>query len=544
MTLIQRLSQQPRPIIFAASVSLVALLGVLDFVTGAQVSFSVFYLLPISLVTWLLDWRAGSLVATFGVATWLIADLLSGASFSDALTPYWNAGVRFTFFMVVIYLESALKNLQHNLEARVENRTARLVAEIAERQRADQRLQQYAERLEILHEIDQAILNAQSLQASAQRVAFSILKLLPCQRASISLLDFQAGQVLTFAAEVDGHAGGHSTERRLPLEVSGATARLLDALKRGEAQLVPDLQQLPLDAALTCARAAGGFRSALSMPIVAQDELIGVLHLLAHQSDAFRPEHVEIAREVANQLGVAIRDARLWDQLQNSREELQSLSRRLLAVQEAERRQVARELHDEIGQALTGLSLTLEMIGRLPGQAAAQPLKEARLMVVDLMDRVSNLSLELRPAMLDDLGLLPTLLWHIKRYSAQTRVAVAFQHSGLENQRFAPECETTAYRIIQEALTNIARHAGVLEARVTLWVDQGVLGLQVEDRGVGFDPEAMLAAGSSSGLASMRERARLLGGKLTIESAPESGTRVMADLPIGPAGHRLAGGLE
>ena len=544
MTLIQRLSKQPKQIILAAGVGLVALLGVFDFATGPQVSFSVFYLLPISMVTWLLNWRAGSLVATFGVATWLIADLLSGAVFSNALTPYWNAGVRFTFFMVVIYLESALKNLQHNLEARVENHTARLVAEIAERQRADQRLQQYAERLEILREIDQAILNAESLAASAQRVAFSLLKLLPCQRAGINLLDFQAGQVLTFAAEADGDTGGHSTERRLPLEMSGAAARLLEVLKRGEAQLVPDLQRLPPDAALTCKTPAAGFRSALSMPIVVQDELNGVLHLLAREPDAFRPEHVEIAREVANQLGVAIRDARLWDQLQSSREELQSLSRRLLAVQEAERRHVARELHDEIGQALTGLSLTLEMIGRLPGQVAAQPLKEARIMVVDLMDRVSNLSLELRPAMLDDLGLLPTLLWHFKRYSSQTRVAVAFQHSGLEDQRFAPECETTAYRIIQEALTNIARHAGVLEARVTLWVDQGVLGLQVEDRGVGFDPDTLLAAGSSSGLASMRERARLLGGKLTIESAPESGTRVMADLPIGPVSHSPAGSLE
>jgi signal transduction histidine kinase len=131
--------------------------------------------------------------------------------------------------------------------------------------------------------------------------------------------------------------------------------------------------------------------------------------------------------------------------------------------------------------------------------------------------------------MLDDLGLLPALLWLVERYTAQTGVRVSFERGPLP-ERFDPAVETAAYRIVQEALTNVARHAGVREAVVRLWADADWLGLQVEDRGAGFDPRAV--AGPSAGLSGMRERAQLLGGHLEVESAPGQGTRVTAGLPL------------
>jgi signal transduction histidine kinase len=154
-------------------------------------------------------------------------------------------------------------------------------------------------------------------------------------------------------------------------------------------------------------------------------------------------------------------------------------------------------------------------------------------MVNELMALVRDMSLDLRPAMLDDLGLLPTLLWHFDRYTTQTDVHVTFKHARLEGRRFRPEVETAAYRIVQEALTNVARHAGVSEVWVRLWADQETLGVQIEDRGTGFEPEAALTAGATTGLAGMRERAVLLGGQLTVESAPGAGTCVTAELPLG-----------
>ncbi|MGA9769157.1 MAG: PAS domain-containing protein [Blastocatellia bacterium] len=214
-------------------------------------------------------------------------------------------------------------------------------------------------------------------------------------------------------------------------------------------------------------------------------------------------------------------------------ERLQVLSRRLMQVQETERRYIARELHDEIGQALTGLKLTIEMTLRLPPEQVKASLVEALALVNELVARARNLSLDLRPAMLDDLGLLPALLWHISNYMKQTHVHVTFRHTGLEGRRFTPEVETAAYRIAQEALTNIARHARVDKATVRVWADQNRLGLQVEDLGAGFDPDRALAEANTSGLAGMRERAILSGGQFTVESHFGIGSRLMAEWHLG-----------
>ncbi len=210
-------------------------------------------------------------------------------------------------------------------------------------------------------------------------------------------------------------------------------------------------------------------------------------------------------------------------------ERMKELSRRLIAVQEAERRGIALELHDEIGQILTGLKLKLEMTGRLSDEGLRENLAEAQSLVNDLMARTRKLSLDLRPATLDHLGLLSALVRHIRQYTSQTEVRVDFRHSGLEGRRFAAELETAAFRIVQEALTNVARHSSAPEALVRIWADQHTLAAQIEDRGRGFDPEMALAADRSTGLAGMRERALLLGGQLTVESQPGRGARLRVE---------------
>lgn len=217
--------------------------------------------------------------------------------------------------------------------------------------------------------------------------------------------------------------------------------------------------------------------------------------------------------------------------LKKSAEQLKTLSRRLMEVQEAERRNIALELHDEIGQVLTGLKLTLEVSTKLPAVEVGDSLTQASGLVNELMARVRKLSLDLRPAMLDDLGLLPTLLWQIEHYTAQTHVKVNFKHSGLEKQRFAPEVETAAYRVVQEALTNVARHANVPEATVRVWTDQDMLSIEVADAGQGFDLDYVVGR-ETSGLTGMRERATLAGGQLKLESAVGAGTRLLAELSI------------
>jgi PAS domain S-box-containing protein len=210
---------------------------------------------------------------------------------------------------------------------------------------------------------------------------------------------------------------------------------------------------------------------------------------------------------------------------------LRALSRRLLLVQEEERRRLARELHDEVGQQLTGLKLTLEMAEGRPPEEARARVAEARGLVQQLMNEVRNISMGLRPAQLDDLGLRPALEWAVGRYAEQTGVRVRFTHRGLD-RRFPPEVETAAYRIAQEALTNVARHAGVGEAALSAACAGGLLRVRVRDRGTGFDPGAAVLVGVGGGLAGMRQRAALLGGRLTVESRRGRGTRITAELPV------------
>ena len=210
---------------------------------------------------------------------------------------------------------------------------------------------------------------------------------------------------------------------------------------------------------------------------------------------------------------------------------MQAFSVRLVQAQEAERRALAHELHDEIGQQLTGLNLVLEAsTSETPDQIRAR-LRSAQQVVIELTGQVRQLSLDLRPSMLDDLGLQPTLQWFMRRYSEQTGIDVDFKHRGLNGQ-ISPHVTIVVYRLVQEGLTNVARHARAAAVTVQVWLSQGQLAIVIEDEGCGFDPATALHAQRSVGLAGMRERVALLGGQLSIDSAPGEGTRLFVTLPL------------
>ncbi len=211
---------------------------------------------------------------------------------------------------------------------------------------------------------------------------------------------------------------------------------------------------------------------------------------------------------------------------------LQVLSRRLLEVQEAERRKISRDLHDEIGPALTGIKFALEAAARNCARTCRPDVEKAAKLVSGLFHNVRNISLDWRPPMLDDFGLLPALLALQGRLSGETSLRVELAHSGIGETRFPAEIETAAYRIAQEALTNVVQHAKA--HRVTLHIQANTerLGIDLRDDGVGFDLAAVHARGTAQGLSGMRERARLLGGDVNIDSAPAKGTRITALLPL------------
>ena len=212
---------------------------------------------------------------------------------------------------------------------------------------------------------------------------------------------------------------------------------------------------------------------------------------------------------------------------------MSALSQALIEVQENERRAIALELHDELGQILSAVKLSLDTILHMTDSASDEPVNRIKAMLDDLISRVRRMSLQLRPSMLDDMGLLPALQWLFNNYTTQNGAVLSFEQAGVD-RRFSPKVEITTYRIIQEALTNVTRHAGNRQVDIFIYADEHILNLKIRDYGVGFDPVVSLSRGLSSGLSGMRERARMLGGEMTIESAPGKGTQLSVKLPVAP----------
>ena len=215
---------------------------------------------------------------------------------------------------------------------------------------------------------------------------------------------------------------------------------------------------------------------------------------------------------------------------------LAALSRRVLEVQETERRALARELHDEVGQALMALRLNLRAAQRAP-QRQSTRLEDSLSIVDNLVRQVRQLSLDLRPSLLDDVGLVAALRWYVDRQAQRAGLVIYFSSEGLES-RLNPMLETTCFRLTQEALTNVLRHACAQHVWVEIQRHHNELHLCIRDDGIGFDVLAVRERanqGQSLGILGIEERVRLIGGQLSLTSMPAHGTEVRARFPLTPS---------
>ncbi len=429
--------------------------------------------------------------------------------------------------------EAGLRAAQLELERRVAERTEELVRanaalqeQIRTRLEAEEAQRRLAERLTIIHSVDQAMLEARSAEEIARAALSHIHQLLPYNQASVWEAD-EAQERLNLLTAYEHGSAMPGKQRHVLLEQL-AHLRVIQAAQPFRMTRTTNL----FDVGTTAESGAKQWRALIDLPLIAGDKLTGVLNFATDELGAFSREHEEIAMEVAAQMAVALLQTRLFEQLVAGREHLRALTLRMVEVQEAERRFVARELHDEIGQTLTGLKLQLDLCLPLATGALQASLGEARGWVEDLMGQVRRLSLDLRPQMLDDLGLLTALDWHFQRYTQQTGVRVDFRHT-LSTTRLPGQLETAVFRIVQEALTNVARHAGTKDVQVQLDLKPADLTLRIKDKGVGFDA-ARRTRGVSSGLDGMCERANLLGGEFNLESSPGQGTVITVKLPLDP----------
>jgi two-component system NarL family sensor kinase len=250
------------------------------------------------------------------------------------------------------------------------------------------------------------------------------------------------------------------------------------------------------------------------------------------ETDASRPDPMtEIVERVRH---ITRENERLFQRLIEGERRFRGLARAVWKVQEDERRRLARELHDGLGQTLTALSNQLERLQqKLDGgepASLAGPVETARA----ALNEVRELSRLLRPPVLDDLGLPAALSWLTRTLEQRTGLCATVTLEGLQ-QRLHPDFETLVFRLVQEALTNVLRHAGVDRAEVGVSRIGTLLELRVSDAGKGFDPQAVLTGGESadgSGLRGMRDRLELFGGHLEILSSPGRGTLLTAEVPL------------
>jgi signal transduction histidine kinase len=231
--------------------------------------------------------------------------------------------------------------------------------------------------------------------------------------------------------------------------------------------------------------------------------------------------------------------ARLLDRVDTRRRRAEAarrqLLRRLVAAQEEERARLSRELHDKMGQHLTALALGLEVHGAGPARASDEGLRRLQELAEGLSQEVRDLAWELRPPELDHLGLKDALACYAEQWSRRSGVAVDFVSAGEDGRRLSSEAETALYRVAQEALTNVLKHAAARDVTLVLEQTPELVLLVVEDDGRGFDAEEPAdgaAARRRMGLLGMRERVELAGGALSIESAPGAGTTLVARVPV------------
>jgi signal transduction histidine kinase len=239
---------------------------------------------------------------------------------------------------------------------------------------------------------------------------------------------------------------------------------------------------------------------------------------------------------VGRQVGVAVENASLYEEQRRSEMLRRQLMERGIDLQEEERKRIARELHDQTSQRLTSVLMTLGVLGEAQSLEETQThVSELRAEVARTLEEVHDLALELRPRLLDDLGLEAALRHYLGEFRDRFRIPTDLQVVGLDGRRLPARVETALYRVAQQALVNVARHAHAESVGVLLEDRGSLVVLIVEDDGVGFDVQEVMGSHvlqTNLGLYGMRERASLLGGTLTIESSPGGGTSLFVEVPL------------
>jgi signal transduction histidine kinase len=372
----------------------------------------------------------------------------------------------------------------------------------------------WSKQLESLNEVANALATETDLERLLDLIARRLHELLDARLVTVLLPS--GTDELRFAA-----AAGEGGAQLLGATIGRSSSKSGRVIARGRSERADSVLDDP-DVDHESMRLVGA-RSGLWVPLVVRGRGIGVLAAHDKRGDdvRFTETDLRLAETFAARAAVAVD---LSERI--ARDSL----RRVVETQELERRRLARELHDETGQALASILLGLKALEERTDDASARAaIEELRELVVSTLQDVRRLAVELRPSVLDDFGLVAALERLAQSFSEQSGIAVDFQ-AALADERLPEEAETALYRIVQESLTNVVKHARARRVSILLTRKDGAVKAVVEDDGQGFDPAA--AGDDGFGLVGMRERLALLGGRLEIEASAEAGTTIAAEVPV------------
>jgi len=393
------------------------------------------------------------------------------------------------------------------------------------------------ERLDVFDRATVAIAAERSLPRLLQRIVDAAREVTGAQYGALGVAG-EAGELWEFIT------AGITDEERVRLGPLPRGHGLLGMILRGtEAVRSPRIDQHPLSYGFPPHHPA--MTSFLGAPILLRGRNLGNLYLTnKHDAEEFSAEDERLVQVLAAHAAVAIDSARLYEQtsetlaqrvreLASANQQLQRLTSLVISAQEEERRRISRELHDETAQALTSVLVRMRLLARqAPSDALREGLLEVLALTSETLDGVRRMAVDLRPRTLDDLGLVPALESYAREFGERWTITVHVRVQG-ESGRLPRDRELIVYRVVQEALANVAKHAGATRAEVDLRAERGHLVVTVRDDGRGFNvAETLDAHERGLGLFGMHERAQLAGGYLDLRSAPGAGATVTLVLPL------------
>lgn len=406
-----------------------------------------------------------------------------------------------------------------------------LQRETAERKRMEEALRQRSRELALLDRVGRAFNSTLSLDQVLEKVLEEVRYLLDATACSVWLFIPETEDLICRHAAGIGAEALRGYRLKAGDGIEGWVARAGESLVLSNA---PDDARYSQDAGQRVGVALG---SALCVPLRVKQDVIGVLEMVDIKAGHFSPADLVLIEPLADSAAVAIGNARLYEEGERQREQLRALAVRLAEAEEAEWQRLARELHDQVGQNLAALGINLNILHSKLSEGAADWVRSRLVDSLALLEqtgrRIRDLMVDLRPPVLDDYGLGAALRWYGEQQESRTGIVVRVQDEELI-PRLPPPVEIALFRIFQEALTNVIKHARAAQVIVSVEADVELVRMVVADDGVGFDPSRLPGPGERQrwGLITMAERAEGIGGHCRVESCPGAGARVIVEVAL------------